>query len=1606
MYFFTMKKTLLLLLFFLCNSYSILAQNCETPPPSDNRVYPWCYWGKAGTNWDTTPYKPYIINGLPFRLLFPKDFDSTATSTKKYPLLVILHGVGQVGTDNNYQLKYGAKDHLNALNNGRFDGFIMIPQSPVVRWGTKEKEAVMKFVEAALRDLPVDPFRVLLEGYSGGATAAWRLAHDYPQVFAAAIVMSSADAVIATWAETLKYTSIWHAQGGRDTQPSPTAGDNVANSFTSVGANYKYQYYPEQGHGTWFSMYKERDFFPFLMRSSQLRIHVLHFKQNFCNEEPASGTMGVTPGFDSYEWRKDGQLIAGANANELNFNGEGLYSVRIKRKGVWSVWSEPVQIQRIPPSNGTPPTITAGGPTALPTLDGRTTVTLYAPEGYDRYYWSDNSTADSLVVSKPGSYSVAVAEEYGCASAFSAPVKVTFNAAGVLPEPENLIVTTVSESSLNLSWTDKSTNERGFEVYRSTTPNGPWVLAAQLNANTNSFADTGLNAYTRYYYAVRSVNTEGGSHYLHGNGKTGEDLAAPGVPANLAVTQTGPTGIGLQWQPVGNNGNGQEAVTYEIYAGDRTTLIATTTQTTYKVNNLAQGEHFSFVVRAVDAAGNRSGWSNQVTAGTFINGLYYTYYEGEVTTAHDIPLLPVIKTGHSSNFDILGPRNRNDLYAFKFEGYLNILTAGEYTFFTVSDDGSILSINGTEVVNNDGEQAGQEQSGTITLEAGIHEIKVLYYEALDAEKLEVYWQGPGITKALIPDEAFTEEYTAPTPPEAPADLSATAEQQSIQLAWTDRSTNEHGFEIYRSTNNDGPFTLVATIAENEAQYTDAGLQPGTTYYYKLRAIGATGESEFTGLDSSNTWVNAKTAGEAGTPAMPANLLAIRQNASTVLLQWTDNAQNETAYEVWRGTNGTDFTKIGQTAANLSLYSDNTADAATGSYYYRVRAMSAGGASEWSNVAVIDNQNQPPVIAGIPAVISAPYGETTEILFDLSDPDGDALTLKTINLPDFATVEVASESKGKIILAPTAADKGFYEAIQLTASDGAYETDTTFSISIKELGKTSVYINMGNAAVAGRPWNNTNSAGTAGDTELISDLIDEEGNPTGYSLTLLDPWSTSQSYGETSGNDTGIYPDVVTSSAYIINPDATARFKISGLQADMRYNFVFFGSSIYKSHNGSTNYTIGSETVSLAVQSNINKTVQINGVKADANGEVVVTVAGGSDATKGGYLNAMVIEQYADNSPMLRPGNFDAYAVSKTQIDLSWTDNTFQESGFEIWRRTLPSGSFALVNTTAANITNYADSGLNPNTGYEYKIRAVAGGGSSEFTEVEQAATLLYQVLINANYAKNADDPWNNLDRRPTTGDKWYNFRNEELSHTGINMNLEEGFDGDGEFEIETTGAIYPDNVIKTFYFSEIGVVTRVHIYGLDDDLTYNFRFFASSNFEGGENGVSEYRIGSKKVTLDVQDNLKNTAVIRDVKSENGSIFLEVEAGDYARYGYLNALVIEARDQNKEIVGATEPNGTGDGGPGEEIVLNQITTVYPNPTQYELTVEFLAKKAGRCYLQVMDVTGKTILLEEVMAKEGTNTWSLNLRNPSISKGMYILRVKSMDFDSKVIRFMKQ
>jgi mono/diheme cytochrome c family protein len=154
-------------------------------------------------------------------------------------------------------------------------------------------------------------------------------------------------------------------------------------------------------------------------------------------------------------------------------------------------------------------------------------------------------------------------------------------------------------------------------------------------------------------------------------------------------------------------------------------------------------------------------------AGTTVaKGLRYEYFAGEVKDCG--PALENLKptqTGSIDDIDVARWAKKDTSFAVRFTGTFNLETAGQYSFFTVSDDGSRLWIDGQEIVNNDGSHPKIEKIATATLNAGEHSLMLTYFQrAKTGWALEAGFGQTGMKmKPLMKAASFTHSAGAMRP---------------------------------------------------------------------------------------------------------------------------------------------------------------------------------------------------------------------------------------------------------------------------------------------------------------------------------------------------------------------------------------------------------------------------------------------------------------------------------------------------------------------------------------------------------------------------------------------------------------------------------------------------------------------------------------------------------------------------------------------------------------------------------------------------------------------------------------------------------------------------
>lgn len=121
-------------------------------------------------------------------------------------------------------------------------------------------------------------------------------------------------------------------------------------------------------------------------------------------------------------------------------------------------------------------------------------------------------------------------------------------------------------------------------------------------------------------------------------------------------------------------------------------------------------------------------------------GLNFSYYEGNAGSVKDIPTMKFVGKGTTPTIDLKNAA-AEDHFSLSFSGYIKIPATGFYKFYTYSDDGSVLKIDGQTVVDNDGGHSAARKEGQVALEKGFHTIEILYFEDYMGQVLEAGMAG-------------------------------------------------------------------------------------------------------------------------------------------------------------------------------------------------------------------------------------------------------------------------------------------------------------------------------------------------------------------------------------------------------------------------------------------------------------------------------------------------------------------------------------------------------------------------------------------------------------------------------------------------------------------------------------------------------------------------------------------------------------------------------------------------------------------------------------------------------------------------------------------------
>jgi predicted esterase len=711
--------------------------------------------------------------------------------------------------NNDHNLLHGGLVHLNARNlagnrlpndptmpTRAFPGFVLFPQN-LNGWDANQAQDVIKLIRLLSKKYNVDENRIYIHGLSNGGFGTYEVTKRAPWMFAAALPMSAisdASITLSTYTSVLndvKHIPFWMFQGGIDTNPVPSKTRTTVKKLRDVGAIVRYNEYPNLGHGVWNTAYNEPDFFSWILQQNKSNIHVFGGIAAICMTTGQGVRMELARGFKAYQWEKDGAIITDATSASYTANTPGIYRARFSRISTtpnaseWNKWSDPVTVYE---SNPPQAQIMQKGSVILKDLNNYNNAHLTAVGDYAHYYWYKNGAlldlpgtqddttknpifkqgtcTDLPACTGNGVYTLVTSGLDNCPSPPSEPKYIYFNnqAPINITAPATFTGSATSPSSTQISWTDSSPNELGFEVWRrkrtgtTTFTYSKWTLSVLTAPNVTSFTDRGLEPSTLYQYKIRAVGSSGRSNYTPSSSSqylvitTLADGVEPSAPQNLTAASTGIREISLSWQASTDNTGIRR---YMIFVDDDT-VVTSGPATTWKLQNLELNHEFTFTIKAVDLGGNLSQASNTATANTVVTGLYYEHSTGSWS---DLDLINwnIAEYRGTVNTVTLAPRTQEDYFNFEFDGYLHITVGGTYQFRTTSDDGSRLTLNNVVIVDNDGLHGNVTVTSTDQLlPAGPQLANIKYFEATGGQTLTVQYKGPdtGNSWITIPQSAW------------------------------------------------------------------------------------------------------------------------------------------------------------------------------------------------------------------------------------------------------------------------------------------------------------------------------------------------------------------------------------------------------------------------------------------------------------------------------------------------------------------------------------------------------------------------------------------------------------------------------------------------------------------------------------------------------------------------------------------------------------------------------------------------------------------------------------------------------------------------------------
>jgi predicted peptidase len=219
---------------------------------------------------------------LPYRILLPLNYNTS----KKYPVILVLHGAGERGNDNEAQLVHGSYLFLKDSVREKYPAIVIFPQCAANSFWSNAKfnfdsvtgkrglqflsegeptiamklaqELLYKFVD----EYPVNKKQIYVGGLSMGGMGTFEIVRRNPKLFAAAFPICGGGATAT--AMSMKKIKWWVFHGDVDAVVPASLSQEMVDALKAAGADVKYSLYPGVNHNSWDNAFAEPELLPWL----------------------------------------------------------------------------------------------------------------------------------------------------------------------------------------------------------------------------------------------------------------------------------------------------------------------------------------------------------------------------------------------------------------------------------------------------------------------------------------------------------------------------------------------------------------------------------------------------------------------------------------------------------------------------------------------------------------------------------------------------------------------------------------------------------------------------------------------------------------------------------------------------------------------------------------------------------------------------------------------------------------------------------------------------------------------------------------------------------------------------------------------------------------------------------------------------------------------------------------------------------------------------------------------------------------------------------------------------------------------------------------------